>query len=70
MNKPTHPTTVRDWLEEGGFEAGLAGKRLEDSVTWSAAWAGAPGSNDPVRVIAGWVAGRALRRVREELASG
>lgn len=70
MAGESQTTPERDWLEEGGFDAGLAGKRLEESATWSAAWNGGPGTNDPARVIAGWVAGRALRRIIEELANG
>ncbi len=52
-------------LEDSGYEAGLAGKRLEDSTLWSQAWA-FPSMNYPAYVMSGWVAGRAMRRIKEE----
>lgn len=60
---------MKDWFEEEGFKAGLNGKRLEESASWSQAWDCGPGSNMPALVIAGWCAGRALRRIKEELAT-
>lgn len=50
-------------LEDSGYEAGLAGKPLEESSLWSQVWSGPPGTNFIAYIIAGWVAGRAMRRI-------
>ena len=52
-------------FEDSGFEAGIAGKPLEESRLWSQAW-DSRGTNLPAHVIAGWVAGRAIWRLKQE----
>jgi hypothetical protein len=63
----TTETPRKSWheqLEDSGYVAGDGGLDLEKSSLWGDAWT--PGSNDVAWVIAGWVAGRAMRRVRQE----
>lgn len=66
-DEPVFPRDYYTQLENSGYEAGLSGKRMEDSTLWSEAWNGASGSNLPGYVLAGWVAGRAMRRVKQEM---
>jgi len=56
---------MMDEFESSGFEAGRAGKDPQDASLWSQAW-GCPGLNLPLYVMAGWVAGRAVKIFNEE----
>lgn len=56
---------TKDPFEESGYEAGINGKRLEESSLWAEAWR-MSGKNPSALVIAGWIAGRAVRRFRQE----
>ncbi len=58
-------STTPDPFEESGYLAGFSGKRLEDASLWSDAW-NATGQNLVAWVIAGWVAGRATARIKQE----
>lgn len=65
MNQDEAPR--KSWgeqLEDSGYAAGDAGLDLEKSSLWGDAWT-TPGSNDVAWVIAGWVAGRAMRHIRQ-----
>lgn len=53
------------YLEDAGYEAGLAGKDVYETAGWSEAWR-EPGVNLPIYIFAGWIAGRAMRRIRQE----
>lgn len=62
-------TTDTPWwqyLEDAGYTAGLAGRDVHQSEGWGDAWS-CPGQNHPMYIIAGWVAGRAVRRFDAEI---
>ena len=55
-------------LEDSGYTAGLSGQRMEEASRWSEVW-DTRGTNDPAWLISGWIAGNAMRRFREEMAT-
>lgn len=53
---------------EAGYRAGLAGADIHEAEGWREAWK-ATGQNLPMYIMAGWMAGRAMRRIKQETGS-
>jgi hypothetical protein len=54
-------TTIEDAYERSGYEAGYSGKQPHQADRWAEAYD--LGNNVLAYVLAGWVAGRAMRIV-------
>lgn len=54
------------YLEDAGYAAGLAGEDIHMSKGWDEAFR-MPHMNLPMYIMAGWIAGRAMRRIKKEI---